>query len=154
VKKVFRMTASPVSPYTKQQALRLFFDRDVVVRHTNAYTRRVLSRFGALCRTIARRSMRRRKGASPPGTPPNAHVGKLRDELYFAYDFKRDSVVVGPVLLTRRSLVPQLHEFGGSVRVQNKVVRYPPRPYMRPAFRETKKILAQILRSVSWRQSN
>lgn len=141
---------------TIAQVKNFFFDRDKVLRAADKATIQVLGRFGAFVRRRAQTSMRRKKGASPPGQPPHAHgekrAGKkysgawLRELVLFAYDPLTRSVVVGP-LGFRRSSVPALHEFGGTQdrmgwrteagkRVVKKVgtARYPPRPYMRPAL--------------------
>jgi hypothetical protein len=59
---------------TFQAAKGSFFDRAKVKNAVDAGTRRVLSRFGAFVRTRARTSIRKRKGTSPPGGPPHAHV--------------------------------------------------------------------------------
>lgn len=78
----------------------------------------------------------------------------LREMLYFAYDPVTRTTVVGP-LGFKGSKVPELHEFGGEraaykgetfLKGKGKsakliklkgVVKYPPRPYMRPALKKT-----------------
>jgi hypothetical protein len=100
-----------------------FFDRPAVVARLTIARRKVLSRAGAFVRKRARSSMRRRKAASAPGTPPTARA-KGTDSLktiLFAYDDRRDAVIIGPVLLNRvtngvqaRTTVPALHELGES----------------------------------------
>lgn len=121
------------------QAKAGFFDRTAVMQAANRAERSVLSRFGAFVRQRARTSMKRRADPAPPGSPPSAHVGLLRQHLYFAWDGIRRSVVIGPVLLNQKQGdVPPLLEYGGpAVRVlrgQRRRVVYAPRPYMRPAF--------------------
>jgi hypothetical protein len=103
-----------------QQLLRMesvvFFDRIKIEDPTKAAQLRAMSKMGAFIRRRAQTSMRRRKrGASRPGTPPNARVGYLRDYILFAYDPETDSVVVGPIVYGRSSggKVPATHEFGG-----------------------------------------
>lgn len=94
-----------------------FFDRPAVVKAMGRATTTALNRFGGYVRSVARRSMRRRKnGHSQPGQPPFAKSGELRDLLFYAYDPKTRSVVVGPLgFRTRSGLpVPALHEFGGT----------------------------------------
>jgi hypothetical protein len=85
----------------------------------------------------------------------------LRELLFFAFDPATKSVVVGPVGFksTRGTPVPHLHEFGGTrqagkgevmavkgkgkraglelVKIAGKTLRYPARPYMRPALMKT-----------------
>ena len=55
---------------TFQAAKQGFFDRAKVKNAADAGTRRVLSRFGAFVRTRAKTSIRKKKGTSPPGSPP------------------------------------------------------------------------------------
>jgi len=154
-----------------------FFDRKVVTQRADKMRVRGLARFGAMVRTVARRSMRRRQKPSEPGTPPSAVQGHLRDFLFFAYDAAgangNGSVVVGPAGF-KRSVVPALHEFGGDVAGNGRVVwmtrkpgrdskgrfvtagkervtlngniRYPARPYMRPALEKIKPKFAGLFR--------
>ena len=89
---------------TFQAAKGGFFNRDKVMRSVDAGTRKVLSKFGAFVRQRARTSIRKRKGTSPPGSPPYSHVGLLRKFILFAYDPQRKSVVIGPTLIRAESL--------------------------------------------------
>ena len=97
-----------------------FFDSGVVRAMLDGKTREALNRAGALVRTIARRSMAYRAGTdlhSPPGTPPYAHPktgASLRRHLYYSYDPRARTVVVGPVPLGIAAGVPAVHEFGYS----------------------------------------
>lgn len=99
---------------------KFFFDRKAVTSRTDSAKRNVLSKIGAFIRTTAQRSMRRRKSASKPGSPPSAHKGLLKKFLYFGYDPSSDSVVVGPVRLGKGE-APPLNEYGGMAR-RTKVV--------------------------------
>jgi hypothetical protein len=83
-----------------------FFDRDKVKRAVDAGTRKVLSKFGAFVRQRAKTSIRKRKGTSPPGSPPYSHVGLLRRFILFAYNPQRKSVVIGPTLTKEGSPAP------------------------------------------------
>jgi phage gpG-like protein len=65
--------------------------------------------------------------ASPPGTPPYTHTGRLKKAILFAYNRATESVVVGPS--ERITDIGGLHEKGGRRRGR----RYPARPFMRPA---------------------
>ncbi len=121
----------------------LFFDAPAVVRSVDAATRRVLSRFGAFVRSSARQSMRRRKAASPPGSPPSVHKGQIKKFLWFAYDPARRSVVIGPEALPGgKAIAPEVLEYGGTERIKTgttkrrKTVtaRYAARPFMGPAL--------------------
>jgi hypothetical protein len=95
---------------------------------------RNLSKNGGMIRTTARRSMRRRKKASAPGTPPSAHTKSpqfprgplLKDRLFFQYDSGTRSVVVGPEKLGG-SRAPGVLETGGMVRTV-RIVRKAGKP--------------------------
>jgi len=49
----------------------LFFDREAVTSRVDPATRKVLSKFGAFVRRTAKGSIRRRRKAAPPGSPPS-----------------------------------------------------------------------------------
>lgn len=102
-----------------RQAKASFFDRAAVTKAIDRAAVRHLSRGGALVRTRARSSMRRRKKISAAGTPPSAHVGLVKEKLFFSYDQRTRSVVVGPALLNKpdRALLARL-EFGGTTSVR------------------------------------
>jgi len=142
----------------------LFFDRATVRDKVDAAKRRVLSRAGAFIRQTAKTSIRRRKGVSLPGSPPHSHTGLLKKFIFFGYDPRSDSVVVGPEKLPKRDDVPNTLEFGGIKTARKEmVVRvgqpgrdekgrftlgkrqrikkgarlvYRPRPYMGPAMKK------------------
>lgn len=125
---------------TLKEAKRNFFDRDAVLKRVDAVKVKVLSKGGAFVRQRARSSMRRRKGSSKPGSPPSAHKNALlKEKLFFSYDPSTDSVVVGPVALSRKPEAPALNEFGGTVtrrrHGRTRVATYPERPYMAPALK-------------------
>ena len=117
------------------------FDRLAVVSAVDAGTRRILTDFGRFVRRTARFSMRRRKDASQPGTPPSVHTGLLRQLILYAYDPSSRSVVIGPRLLRRGSIAARTTEEGGVVERKKRrggvaTLKYPARPYMRPAFQK------------------
>lgn len=173
-------------PRSIAQWKQFFFDREVVARAVGRGGVKALARFGAIVRRTAQTSMRYRKGASSPGSPPSAHKSKrlaglkklgrakhngalLRELLFFAFDPSTRTVVVGPVGFkgSRGTPIPHLHEFGGTrqagkgevmavknkpgrdakgkfvsagerlVKIAGKTLRYPARPYMRPALMKT-----------------
>ncbi len=121
-----------------------FLDRAKVMRAVDRGRRRSLAKSGSYIRTTARRSMRRKRGRSRPGQPPHAHVGLLRDLLFFSYDSSTNSVVVGPVAINKRSEAPAVLEFGGRTRKPyywkgtSSQITVRARPYMRPALRITR----------------
>jgi hypothetical protein len=136
---------------TFQAAKGSFFDREKVKRSVDAGTRKVLSKFGAFVRQRAKTSIRKRKGTSPPGSPPYSHVGLLRKFILFAYDADRQSVVIGPTLIREGSQAPRLLEHGGEATLETKRgrrrARYRPRPFMRPAFEAEKPQLPALWRN-------
>jgi hypothetical protein len=128
----------------------LFFDKKTVLQAVDKAKRAVLAKAGAFIRQLAKTSIRKRKGTSPPGHPPYSHEGSLRRLIYFGYDPARDSVVVGPVGF-KRSAAPHALEFGGATEVQRrrrgKVVKtratIRQRPYMGPALEKERPKLPQ-----------
>ena len=118
----------------------LFFDSKKVRRSVDRTTRRVLSKFGAFVRRTARSSIRKRKKASPPGSPPSSHIGLLKKFIWFGYEPAKRSVVIGPARLSQggRGEAPSLLEYGGTGTVERrgkrKRAKVRPRPFMGPAF--------------------
>ena len=118
----------------------LFFDRQAVISRVDPATRKVLSKFGAFVRRTAKGSIRRRRKASTPGTPPSSHTGLLKKFIFFGYDADASSVVIGPTRLDRRGQgeAPSLLEYGGQTTLVRRGKReraaYRARPYMGPAF--------------------
>jgi hypothetical protein len=127
---------------TFQAAKQGFFDRAKVKNAVDAGTRKVLSRFGAFVRQRARTSIKKRKGTSPPGSPPYSHTGLLRKFILFAFDPQSKSVVIGPTMIREGSQAPRLLEHGGDTILETrrgrKRARYRPRPFMGPAFEAEK----------------
>lgn len=136
----------PFATFTIQEAKANFFDRARVRKAVDRAKRRELARAGGFVRQVARRSIRKRRAISKPGQPPSSHEGSLRRFLFFAWDSRTESVVVGPASF-RGSRAPELLERGGKAEVRRitrkngkRTVRteradYRPRPYMRPALR-------------------
>lgn len=136
---------------------KLFFDKKAVRDKVDAGTRRVLSKFGAFVRRTARSSIRKRKKTSQPGSPPSSHIGLLKKFIFFGYDPRKDSVVIGPVRLTQkgRGEAPSLLEYGGTTKVahrgnprKQKRAKVRPRPFMGPAFEKEQPKLPAM-----WRDS-
>src|SRR5690606_27235103 len=95
------LPGAPMIGMKVNQAKALFFDRRAVTSRVDRATRKVLSRFGAFVRTRARSSLRRRKGASPPGQPPSSHTELVKRFLFFVYESEQKGVVIGPALLNK-----------------------------------------------------
>jgi len=135
------------------QAKGMFFDRQAVVDAADRAQRQVLSKFGAFVRQTARSSIRKRKAISEPGAPPSGHTGLLKRTIFFVYSPEARSVLIGPVLLNKRTDAPRLLEHGDTVvrrRRQRRVrMNYRARPFMGPAFeREQQKLPALWRNSV------
>ena len=135
----------------------LFFDTKAVRSKLDAATRRVLSKFGAFVRRGARSSIRKRKRISTPGEPPSSHTGLLRRFIFFGYDPRQRSVVIGPARLNQKiGNAPAALEYGGTSTVieglrgkrKKRRVRMAARPYMGPAFETEKPKLPAM-----WRDS-
>lgn len=100
---------------TIDQAKGAFFDTEAVTKQMDRQTRKGLSRFGAFVRRRARSSIRKRKRGSAPGEPPTSRTGHLRRHIYFAYDEREASVVVGAAQFAGGSDAPEVLEVGGRV---------------------------------------
>jgi len=133
-----------------KQAKKFFFDRKKIKRKVDVRTRKVLSKFGSFVRRSAQHSIRPSKRTSPPGHPPFSHSGKLRKKIYFMFDPKRRSVVIGPIIYpgkTGRAL-PAL-EYGGKTDMPSgDVAKIEARPFMGPAFDRNLPVVPSL-----WRDS-
>lgn len=98
------------------EARRGFFDRPGVVAAVGRAKAAAFSRAGSFVWKRARRSIKPRKKPAPPGKPPSSHVGTLRNLYYFAFDFRAESVVIGPAKVGKGN-VPQTLEYGGPATV-------------------------------------
>ena len=123
---------------TRAQVKKLFFDRKRVIDAVGRAQRQQLSKAGAFVRRRARSSIRRRKKISAPGSAPSSHTGLLKRNIFFAYEPKRASVIIGPVRLNKPGRAPRILELGGQVRrkvrSKRRTLSYQPRPYMGPAL--------------------
>lgn len=102
-----------------------------VVKKAKQGSFKSLGHAGAVIRLAVRRSIRRRKKASTPGTPPNTQTGQLRESIRYAVDGPSGTVVIGP---SRADIdeIGRVHEFGGPFRGRS----YPERPFMGPALQQ------------------
>ena len=99
-------------------------------------------RQGALIRTIARRSIRRRKKVSQPGKPPTNRDGQLKRFLFYSWDPTTQSVVAGPDQLGS-SDTPAVLE-GTRRRARQRGLKA--RPFMVPALEKAKDKLPELWR--------
>jgi phage gpG-like protein len=110
-------------------SIRTLWEGDAVIKKMTAATYTTLNHAAASIRLIARRSIKRGKSASSPGTPPNTRRGRLTDAIRYSVDKSKRVALVGPT----ESVVGEAgaaHEFGGYFRGTN----YPKRPFMGPAL--------------------
>ena len=126
-------------------SLDMFFDRKKVIRAADSANRKNLSKAGAFIRTTARHSIRRRKSASAPGSPPSSHTGLLKRFIFFGYERSRQTVVIGPMRLNQKAgTAPAALEHGGTSvvveglrrRRRKRRVRIRARPFMGPALQK------------------
>jgi hypothetical protein len=121
-----------------------FLKPDRIMNPYKRTERRVLNQIGAFTRRTAKQSIRKRRKASKPGTPPSSHTGGVKRNIFFAYDRNRGSVVIGPIRLGGRKGgpdQPRILEEGGTTTVQKqgkrksakKRVFIQERPFMGPA---------------------
>ena len=122
-----------------------FFDRPAVTGALDRKTVRVMARLGGFVRVVMQRSMRKRKGPSKPGSPPNAHIGTLRALTEFGYDAQDKSLVVGPHKIDSPTIpvgggtVAELLNQGGDALVyalggRSVKAHFSPRPFTDPAL--------------------
>lgn len=130
-----------------------FFDQSKVVRLMDRKARQSLIRVGSFVRRTAQQSMRSSKKSARPGEPPKAHKNPLlKKMLFFAYDQRNKSVVVGPVKLerTKEQGVPKLLEKGGmGQRMQGGLMErmhYRGNPFMKPALDKNFNVIAESLK--------
>lgn len=98
-----------------------------------------LGHAGAAIRLTAKRSIRRRKKASPEGQPPSTRKGQLRGAIRYEVEKQKDLVVIGPEH-SKVGTSASAHEHGGRYKRQ----RYPKRPFMGPALNKTKDRLPKL----------
>lgn len=91
---------------------------------------------------------KRPKASSRPGEPPRSQVGTLRKFLFFSFDPRSESVVVGPARTTADDQdAPRTLEFGGTAEVGGSRRRIAPRPYMGPALTQEQPKFAELWRN-------
>jgi hypothetical protein len=144
---------------TVSMAKSSFFDRQRVIDAVDKATRKVLSKAGAFVRQRAKTLIRYRDRPSAAGSPPSAHrtvgrvhkksgkvvtkkqlVSPLREFMFFSYDRRTKTVVIGPALLSGTQSSRALHalEYGGPTVIlaggRRKSITIRARPFMRPAM--------------------
>jgi hypothetical protein len=143
---------------TLSRTKNFFFDRAIVRDHLTGATYSAIMSVSAYIRTVAINSMKRgtlkksgkQKGKqlhSKPGKPPRYWQGLIRRFLFFAYDTRSESVVIGPMQLGGKSTVLRDLEMGNSAK------GLAPRPYMEPAFIKGKKRLMSRLARAGFKKA-
>jgi len=121
--------------------VRIRFDKKAIEKAVKRSNIDSLGRAGALVRTIARRSIRR-KGVqnkpSKPGNPPKT-TGPLRRSILFEVAKDKQDVIVGPSSDFVDN-VGKAHEFGGKFRKE----KFPKRPFMGPALEKASPRLPKL----------
>jgi hypothetical protein len=100
-----------------------------VKRPVDRSTFKNLGHAGAAIRLTAKRSIRKSKKPSTPGSAPHTRQGQLKRAVVYAVEKSKQKVVIGP---THELVGPSAmaHEFGGRFRGE----QYPKRPLMGPAL--------------------
>lgn len=102
----------------------MFFDRRKVIDSMHAKERVAFSKIGGFVRQTMRRSMRPSTAKTPhakAGDPPRYSEKLIRNKIFYWYDYRRHSVIIGPQKITVNSIVqpsnrksvPELLDKGG-----------------------------------------
>ena len=102
---------------------RVRFTPGQLKRKVNDATFRSLGQAAGTIRVTAKRSIRKRKKPSNPGSPPSSPTGMLRRVLRYEVNRDKQEAVVGPVNEIAGRLW-NLHEFGGVVTKRRKLKRH------------------------------
>ena len=108
-----------------------FFDTDAVMKAVDKGIRKELNWFGAYVRRSARNSIKTNRGISKPGSPPFGHTGILKGFILYAYEFKTQTVIIGPAKTNQRNswgyggekTIPETLEYGGNIRVREHLLK-------------------------------
>lgn len=103
---------------TRIEVKKLFFDRAAVLNAEKKGKVKALSKIGAFVSRSQKQSIRSRKGISEPGQPPSSHTKLLKNNIFFYYDPKTETVVSGPVKLNKPGRAPELLEKGGTATLK------------------------------------
>ena len=89
---------------------------ELVIKTLHAKTRRAFSRAGGYVRTTAKRSIKKRAGTSPKGEAPYSHSGLLKNFIFYQYDPRTESVIIGPEKISKPGMgtAPRALEHGGT----------------------------------------
>ena len=89
----------------------------------------------ARAKALGKPRPKRPVASSEPGEPPMRQTGALRKGIFYSFDPRTRSVVVGPERESRKDpKSPATLEFGGTSSIGGRLVRIEARPYMGPAM--------------------
>ncbi len=100
--------------------VRTQFDKQKLKKKAETATFTSLSEAGGAVRKTAKRSIRKRKKASKPGSPPNTQIGMLKRVIRYDVTNNRTVVAIGPVNEIA-GRIWNLHEFGGTATKRRKL---------------------------------
>lgn len=97
-----------------------FFDRKDVIDRLGKGKEKALGRAAATCRKKIQQGIRRATNDKPskPGKPPRQRMegnDGLR-KIFYSFDMQSDTVRLSVLKFNRKTNVPSLHEFGGTVQ--------------------------------------
>jgi hypothetical protein len=146
----------------------VFFDSKAITSKLDPAIKKALSRFGAITRQDAKKSLKYGDKPARAGQPPTVHRSRgftrtkkskgiakqqpsspLRELTFFAFNPTTESVVVGPAADSRsRGAIPAAIEEGGTstavIDGTRKVIRLAPHPWMGPAFEKQRPKSAEL----------
>ncbi len=102
---------------------RVRFTPGQLKKKVNQATFKSMNHAAGTIRMTAKRSIRKRKKPSNPGSPPSSPTGMLRRVLRYEVNRDRGEAVIGPVNEIAGRLW-NLHEFGGVVTKRRKLKRH------------------------------
>lgn len=149
----------------------VFFDSKIVVDTVDANVRKAMSKAGAFIRRSAQSSIKYTNGIAQAGSPPHAHRSRgytkkkvkggvttfqnaspLRELIFFGWDARTKSVVVGPTPFRGKTEAPPLLEFGGTFAKNGKAMKYAPHPFMGPALKANVSKFPELLKNLTARK--
>ena len=101
---------------------RVKLDTRRLKKKVNKASFKSLGHAGAAIKLTARRSIRRRKRPSKPGSPPHTPTGALKRVLRHDVNESKQQAVIGPVNEYARTIW-HLHEFGGTLRPRARLLK-------------------------------
>jgi hypothetical protein len=99
------------------------FDSAKLKQKSHQANFRSLGHAGAAIRLTARRSIRRRKKSSQPGSPPHTQTGSLKRSIRYEVNKSKPDVVIGPVNEIA-GRIWNLHEHGGVSKKRRLLKRH------------------------------